>query len=384
MNMKLSGERIQIWYKLSGNEPESYAKAQVICLEQTVEFPAELVPPGVVRDEIVGRIESFEKIDDGHFLAQISYAVETSGFELTQLFNLFFGNSSIKPAIRLERFQLPESLAQCFKGPRFGRNGLRERLKVLRRPLLSTALKPMGLSSAQLADYAYRFALGGIDIIKDDHGLANQPFAPFRERVEHCVAAVERANRETGRNSIYVPNITAPVHLIREQALFAKKAGAGGLMISPGLTGFDTMRWLAGDDEIGLPIINHPALQGSFVVNPEIGISHYALFGQLARLAGSDAVIFPNYGGRFSFSRDECIQITAGTSVILGSLKPSFPAPGGGMNLDRVPDMLEVYGHDVIFLIGGGLHQQGPDLVENCRYFHKMVESIRISKWAGN
>jgi ribulose-bisphosphate carboxylase large chain len=290
--------------------------------------------------------------------------------------NLFFGNSSIKPGIRLERFQLPDGLIQCFKGPRFGRNGLREWLKVPRRPLLSTALKPMGLSAAQLADYAYKFALGGIDIIKDDHGLANQPFAPFKERVELCVTAVERANRETGRKSIYVPNITAPADQIREQALFAKKAGVGGLMISPGLTGFDTMRWLAEDDHIGLPMINHPALQGSFVVNPDIGISHYALFGQLARLAGTDAVIFPNYGGRFSFSREECIQVTAGTKVPMGPIQSIFPAPGGGMSLDRVPDMLEVYGRDVIFLIGGGLHQQGPNLIENCRYFYKMVESI--------
>lgn len=128
----------------------------------------------------------------------------------------------------------------------------------------------MGLSAAQLADYTYRFALGGIDIIKDDHGLANQPFAPFQEQVEYCLAAVERANRETGRRSIYVPNITAPVNPIRDQALFAKKAGVGGLMISPGLTGFDTMRWLAEDDEIGLPIINHPALQGSFVISADM------------------------------------------------------------------------------------------------------------------
>jgi ribulose-bisphosphate carboxylase large chain len=373
---QLSGERIQVWYKLTGSQYDANVKAQVICLEQTVEFPAELVPPGFIRDQILGRIESFSEIDDNHFLVQISYAVETSGFELPQLFNLFFGNSSIKPGIRLERFELPDGLVQCFKGPRFGRAGLRERLKVPRRPLLSTALKPMGLSAAQLADYAYRFALGGIDIIKDDHGLANQPFAPFQDRVESCVAAVERANRETGRKSIYVPNITAPVDRIRDQALFAKRAGAGGLMISPGLTGFDTMRWLAEDDEIGLPIISHPAFQGSFVVESSIGISHYALFGQFSRLAGADAVIFPNYGGRFSFSREECGQITTGTTVAMGPLKPIFPAPGGGMSLDRVPDMLEVYGNDVIFLIGGGLHQQGPDLVENCRCFQRMVETI--------
>lgn len=371
---KLSGERISVWYRLSGNQNDAYAKAQAICLEQTVEFPGELVPKGFIQDEIVGRIESFAELADYHFLVQISYAVETSGFELTQLLNLFFGNSSIKSGIRLERFELPAGLFKFFRGPRYGRKGLRELLGVTGRPLLCTALKPMGLSPTQLGDLAYQFALGGIDIIKDDHGLANQPFAPFRERIQTCVAAVERANRETGRRCIYVPNLTAPAHQIREQTLFAKKAGVGGLLVAPGLVGFDSMRDLADDDRIALPVISHPALQGSFVTNPDSGISHYALFGQLTRLAGADAAIFPNFGGRFSFSRDECQQIAAGTATAMGPLPAIFPAPGGGMSLNRIPEMLEVYGRDVIFLIGGGLHQQGPDLIENCRHFYQMAE----------
>ena len=36
----------------------------------------------------------------------------------------------------------------------------------------------------ELAEIAYRCALGGADIVKDDHGLANQKTAPFRERLE--------------------------------------------------------------------------------------------------------------------------------------------------------------------------------------------------------
>ena len=46
------------------------------------------------------------------------------------------------------------------------------------------------------------------------------------------------------------------------------------------------------------------------------------------------------------------------------------------MSLDKVPDMLETYGQDLIFLIGGGLFRHGPDLVQNCRHFRKMVETI--------
>src|SRR5690606_2754524 len=139
---------------------------------------------------------------EGGFEATISYAVETTGCELTQFLNVVFGNSSIKPGIRVERLDLPPGLLNAFKGPRLGRDGLRALLGVPTRPLLCTALKPMGLSAKALAEFAYRFALGGMDVIKDDHGLANQSFAPFKERVERCAEAVARANRETGGNCI--------------------------------------------------------------------------------------------------------------------------------------------------------------------------------------
>ncbi|MBM4423763.1 MAG: ribulose 1,5-bisphosphate carboxylase large subunit [Chloroflexi bacterium] len=370
----LSGERFRVVYRLSGSESECREKAQDICLEQTVEFPAELVPDGDIRNSVVGRIESLDRVGENRFAAIVSFAVETSGPELTQFLNVVFGNTSIKPDARVERLDLPESLLRAFSGPRFGREGLRARLGVPQRPLLCTALKPMGLPPNELASLAYQFALGGINIIKDDHGLADQPFAPYRERVRQCADAVARANRETGLNCIYMPNVTAPADRLAANAMFAKEAGAGGLLISPGLTGLDAMRQLADDDGIGLPIMTHPALQGSFVASPDSGISHFALFGQLARLAGADATIFPNFGGRFSFSREECHSIAEGASTPMGRIKPIFPTPGGGMSLDRVPEMIRFYGSDVVFLIGGGLHTHGPDVVENCRHFRRMVE----------
>jgi ribulose-bisphosphate carboxylase large chain len=234
----------------------------------------------------------------------------------------------------------------------------------------------MGLPAEALAKLAYQFASGGIDIIKDDHGLADQLFAPFAERVKLCARAVQQANHETGLRCIYMPNITGPTEAMMRNAGYAKEMGAGGLLISPGLTGLDSMRQLADNDRLDLPIIAHPALQGSFVVNPDNGISHYALFGQIARLAGADASIFPNYGGRFSFSREECCRIAEGTVTPMGHLRPIFPAPGGGMSLARIPEMCELYGHEVIFLIGGGLYQYGPDLVENCRHFRELVERL--------
>jgi ribulose-bisphosphate carboxylase large chain len=368
-----AGERFSVTYRIAGSEKDARAKAEDICIEQTVEFPADEVPAGIIRDHVFGRIESFASAGRGHYDAVISYAVEIAAGELTQLLNVIFGNSSIKPGIRVERLDLPEPLLRTFKGPRFGREGIRKLLKVPRRPLLSTALKPMGLSAQELAGLARQFVLGGMDMIKDDHGLTDQVCSPFEERVSLCAEAVNRASKETGFPSIYIANITAPNKDVANRARFAKAAGASGIMVAPGIIGMDLMRELADDDSIGLPILTHPALQGSFVTGPG-GIAHGVLFGTLARLAGADATIFPNFGGRFSFSREECADIVQGTAQPMGHLKDIFPAPGGGMSLARVPEMLETYGRDLIFLIGGGLFKHGPDLVENCRFFRKIVE----------
>lgn len=372
-----SGKRFSVVYQLTGDEKEAYAKAQDICVEQTIEYPYELLAPGFIKDEVVGRIESFAPLYNNQgYQAIISYAVELTANELTQLLNVVFGNISIKPGILVDKLILPDSLLNHFKGPRFGREGLRQLLGVNDRPLLFTAIKPMGLTSLELAKIVYQCALGGIDMIKDDHGLTNQSFAPFEERVALCSEAVHKANAETGRKSIYVANITGPANEILARAKFAKQAGAGGLLASPGLIGLDTMRWLAGEDELALPIINHPAFQGSYVTSASygFGFSHYALYGQISRLAGADAVIYPNFGGRFSFSIDECRNIVRGTQEPMGHLKAIFPSPGGGMTIERIPELLGVYGKDVALLMGGGLFTQGLDLVQNCQCFLEVVE----------
>ena len=363
--LELTGERIRATYSLTGDRVEAMQRAQEICVEQTVEFPADLIGAGDIPAKVIGRIDSMRPLAPDRHEVEIAFSVEVAGGELTQLLNLLFGNISLKPGIRLEGLELPASLLERLGGPRFGRAGLRALLGAPGRPLLCTALKPMGLSPAELADLATSFALGGMDMIKDDHGLADQPFCPFEERVARCAEAVARASERTGRPCLYLPNVSAGASALPERARFAKLAGAGGLLISPGLTGFDSMRALARDDEVALPIMAHPALLGSFLLSPGSGISHDVLLGRLMRLAGADATIFPNYGGRFSFSEQECRSIVEGTGAPMGSVARIFPVPAGGMSLERVPEMCAFYGRDVVFLIGGDLHRRG-DLVASC------------------
>jgi ribulose-bisphosphate carboxylase large chain len=361
-------------YRLAGARADAEARAHAMCLEQTVELPDSVVPSGFVRDRIVGRVEALRR-NAGRFEAVISYAAGTDAGELPQLLNVLFGNTSITPGVRLERLVLPPAVLRQFRGPRFGRAGWRRLLGVRRRPLLCAALKPMGLSADALAELAFQFALGGVDIIKDDHGLTDQPYAPFEARVRLCARAVARANRRSGRRAVYAPNVTAPHGEIVERARLARARGAGALLLCPGLAGLDAMRAVADEERVALPILAHPALQGSFVLHPDQGISHYALLGQIARLAGADASIYPNYGGRFAFSRADCAGIVAGCRVPMGKLRPILPCPGGGMGLDRIPELRRFYGDEVIFLVGGGLLAYGPDVTESCRTFRRLVEA---------
>lgn len=369
----MNTDRFLVTYQITGDETEALARAKIICLEQTVEVGEELVDSDFIREHIVGKIIEFKQQDETHFAITICYNIDTTAFELTQLLNVIFGNTSIKSHIKVLDIRLPDPLLAQFTGPRFGTKGLREKLQVIHQPLLCTALKPMGKSATALAELAYQCALGGIDIIKDDHGLTNQSFCPYQERVTACATAVAKANEKTGKNCIYVPNVTAPATEINARVQFAKQQGAGGLLIAPGLTGFDTMRAIAADETVDLPIISHPALLGSLVTSVDNGFAHGLLFGTLQRLAGADASIYPNYGGRFGFSREECHAIAKTCHRPMGNYPPIFPTPGGGMTLEKIPDMYTLYGEEVIFLIGGALYSHSPNLVENARHFLNLV-----------
>jgi len=72
-------------------------------------------------------------------------------------------------------------------------------------------------------------------------------------------------------------------------------------------------------------------------------------------MLGADAVIFPNYGGRFGYSPDTCRALARAALDRRDGLRPAVPVPAGGMTTARVGELLDFYGADVMLLIGGAL-----------------------------
>ncbi len=363
-------ERIFVTYEYRGIDPK--AIADVIRVEQTIEFPYDLAPSWI-QETVVGEVEDISSPEKELHVITISYNSDVAGGELTQLLNVLWGNASLFPGVKIIDLTLPSVIIGKFKGPRFGVDGLRKLFNAPTRPLLTTALKPMGSDSKTLAQMARTLALSGFDMIKDDHSLANQPWSLWTERVNLVSRAVNEANAEVGGSCVYAPSLNLPFDRIKDAAYRAKELGAGALLVLPGITGFDSLRSLAEDDDLALPIQGHPAMLGSLVTSKSEGISHGILFGTLMRLAGSDVTIFPNLGGRFSFTPEQCRDIQVKAHQPMEHMEKSWVAPAGGMTIERIPEMIEMYGLDTALLIGGALSRG--DLAQNATRMSEMVRA---------
>jgi S-methyl-5-thioribulose 1-phosphate isomerase len=345
-------------------------KARELTMEQTVEVPAACVPPASRR--MVGRIGALARHGARDWRVRCSYDPAVVGDALLQLLNLLFGNASLGRGARLADLTLPDPLLARYSGPAFGVAGLRKLCGAPRRPLLCAPAKPVGLSSAALAKICYAFAAGGADIVKDDHGLADQATAPFRERVARCHDAVREANARTGGHAIYVPNLARGGPQAFDDLDYARARGCRGVLLSPLLIGPDTVRAVAARGDVA--VLAHPTFSGT-LLRRRHGIAPAVLYGTLFRLMGSDAVIYPNAESRFPLALGDCLAINHRLRSPLGVLKPAFPVAGGGVDAARVPYWMRRYGCDTIFLVGSSLYTQRDLRAATAR----LVESIRRS-----
>jgi len=257
--------------------------------------------------------------------------------------------------LKLDDVHYPRGLATSFMGPKFGIKGVRKILGVPKRPLVGTIIKPkLGLVSKDHAEVAYEAWAGGCDVVKDDENLSSQSFNVFNRRLELTLKARDKAEKKTGEKKVYLVNVTAESKEMINRAKLVRDSGGEYVMVdivTCGNSGFQTLR----EEDLGLAIHAHRAGHGAFTLNPKHGISMKVLATN-TRLIGADQLHVGTAVGKMKETRDEVLANIKVLTQDMYGIKPVMPVASGGLHPGMIPDLVGIFGNDVVIQAGGGVH----------------------------
>jgi len=277
--------------------------------------------------------------------------------------------------LRLLDCEWPAALASAYPGPQYGSDVREAVFGVTDRPLLATVPKPkVGLSTARHAEIGYEAWVGGVDLLKDDENLTDQPFNPFADRLTESLAARDRAESETGERKSYLVNVTGPAATMLDRADEVAEQGGEYVMVdvvTAGWAAVQTLRERCG--ELGLAIHAHRAMHAAFDRVPDHGVSMRAL-AQVARLCGVDQI----HTGTADLGKLEN-EDTAGINEWLRApchgLGDVLPVASGGLHPGLVPELLDRLGTVLCVQAGGGVHGHPDGTRAGARALREAVEA---------
>ena len=332
----------------------TWIKVGADSMEKTRRFGSKLVALYEVPDAGC----DYQSDEPPMYIIQVAYPMENFSHSMSSLMTILFGNISASGMIRLIDVAFPKKMIAQFQGPKFGLHGLRELLGVPDRPLLNAMIKPnIGWTPDEGADLFYHACKGGVDVIKDDElMLADGPFCPLKERVTKFMAAEKRVYEETGEHSLYAVNISDSTEKVRDNAYRALEYGNNCLMVNVYTTGFDTLKMLAEDPNINVPILAHVNFAGTMAASTYTGISAPLLIGKITRLAGGDFQINGHPFGKFPVPYKVFYRCFKFFTQPWWNIKPMMYACSGGTTQLAVEKIIKAVGTDVMLAAGGGVH----------------------------
>ncbi|HII95430.1 MAG TPA: ribulose-bisphosphate carboxylase [Candidatus Methanofastidiosum sp.] len=351
---------------------------------------------------------------------------------LTYLVGNVLGMKEVS-ALKLLDVWFPPAMLEQYDGPSYTLDDMRKYLNVYDRPILGTIIKPkMGLTSAEYAEAAYDFWVGGGDFVKNDEPQANQDFCPYDKMVINVKAAMDKAVKETGNKKVHSFNVSAAdfdtmierCELIRNTGF---EPGSYAFLIDgimAGWTAVQTLRRKYPDVFIHF----HRAGHGAYtrLENP-IGFSVLVL-SKFARLAGASGIHTGTAGvGKMQGSPEEdvvaalnilqfkakghffeqewskipendkdaiaLVQADTSHHVILEDdswrgMKKCCPIISGGLNPTLLKPFIDVMGNiDFITTMGAGCHAHpkgttagAKSLVQACEAYQKGIDIKEYAK----
>ncbi|MDR7002329.1 2,3-diketo-5-methylthiopentyl-1-phosphate enolase [Neobacillus niacini] len=341
-----------------GKNPEK--KAEEIALGLTVGSWTNL--PELEKNQLrkhkgrVVSIEDFLSDKDEPSIIRIAYPTVNFSNDLPAILTTVFGKLSLDGKIKLLDLEFGQELKKLFPGPRFGIEGIREKVGVQDRPLLMSIFKGvLGKDLVFLAEQLKQQALGGVDLVKDDEILFENELTPFEKRITEGKKVLQAVYEKTGHRTLYAVNLTGRTSQLKDKARRAAELGADLLLFNVFSYGLDVLQELREDDGIGLPLMAHPAVSGALTSSPHYGLSHSLLLGKLLRYAGADLSLFPSPYGTVALDKSFALSI-ADELTKEDMFKPAFPVPSAGIHPGLVPLLFRDFGVNSVINAGGGVH----------------------------
>ncbi len=310
-------------------------------------------------------------------MVKISYPSENFSNDLPAILTTVFGKLSLDGEVKLIDLDFSSDLVAHFLGPKFGIEGIREQLGVTGRPLLMSIFKGvLGRDINYLKNQLREQIRGGVDIVKDDEILFDNPLTPFEQRIRVGVEVLQEVFAETKNRSLYAVNLSGRSTLLKEKAKRAVELGASALLFNVFAYGLDTLQSLAEDPDITVPIMAHPALSGAIIPSQFYGISSPLLLGKLLRMVGADFVLFPSPYGNVAMERNQTLAIASELTNELNGMKRAFPVPSAGIHPGLTPKLIEDFGTDSIINAGGGIHGHPGGAAAGGKAFRDAIDGL--------
>ena len=309
-------------------------------------------------------------------LIKIAYPQANFSADLPAILTTIFGKLSLDGEIKLVDIDFTSDLEKAFPGPQFGIEGIRSQLQVYERPLVMSIFK--GMIGKDMTEFKSQLAdqlLGGVDLVKDDEILFDNPLTPFSDRVQAGSKIIKEVYEQTGEQKLYAVNLTGRTFDLKDKAKRAVEQGATALLFNVFAYGLDVLQALAEDPDIHVPIMAHPAVSGALTASPFYGISNKVLLGKLLRLAGADLVLFPSPYGSVAMEKSETIDIKQALTEER-ALKKAFPVPSAGIHPGLTPLLIQDFGIDSVINAGGGIHGHPGGARAGAKAFRDAVSGV--------
>jgi ribulose-bisphosphate carboxylase large chain len=345
--------------------------------------------------EIADRLKpSTFHIDQEKNIIKIAYTKELfEANNLPQILSAIAGNiygMKVIKALRLLDISFPKDIVQTYKGPKFGIQGIRKLTKVKKRPLLGTIVKPkVGLNEVEHAKLCGEAWIGGLDIVKDDENLTNMTFNKFEKRITETLKVRDKAENETGEKKFYMPNITAPLSVMKDRANFVIDNGGEYIMLDILTVGFSALQDIRDYlEDKNIVIHAHRAMHAALTRNKKHGITMVAL-SKLMRLIGMDQLHTGTVVGKMEGGKREVLEcnevltaqkISDNNETMLeqdwGNINPTLPVASGGLSPLHIPDLISILGKDMVFQFGGGCHGHPDGTEKGAKAIRQAVDAV--------